>query len=82
MNVFKPTLTTLIKRDRSRGSKLTRKIFTLNTASSLWWVRCGEKIAGSILSEVYCPKVTMPNMITMLQVLTTIQQSIMAVGKN
>lgn len=49
------------------------KTITLNTASSLWWVQCGEKIAGSILSEVlsevYSPKVTKPNMITMLRVL-------------
>ena len=51
------------------GSKLTGKTFILNTALSLWWVQCGEKIAGSILSEVYSPKVTMPNMITMLRVL-------------
>ena len=51
------------------GSKLTqKKTFTLNTASSLWWVQRGEKIGGSILFEVYRPKVTMRNMITMLRV--------------
>ena len=41
------------------GSKLTGEIFSLNNASSLWWVRCGKKIAASILSEVYGPNVTM-----------------------
>ena len=51
------------------GSKLMEKTFTLNTALSLWWVQCGAKMAGSILSEVYSPKVTLPNMITMLRVL-------------
>ena len=69
MIVFKPKLTSLINGTGRMGSKLWKKTFTLNTASSLWWVQGGEKIAGSILSEVYSPKVTMPNMITMLRVL-------------
>ena len=64
MIVFKPKLTSLINGTGRMGSKLMEKTFTLNTALSLWWVQCGEKIAGSILSEVYSPKVTMPHMIT------------------
>ena len=32
------------------GSKLTGEIFSLNNASSLWWVRRGKKIAASISS--------------------------------
>ena len=32
------------------GSKLAEEIFTLNNASSLWWVGWGEKIAASISS--------------------------------
>ena len=50
------------------GRKLAGEIFTLNNASSLWWVGCGEKIA-SVLSDVYSPNVTMPNTITKLHVL-------------
>ena len=69
MIVFKPKLTSLINGTGRMGSKLMEKTFTLNTALSLWWVQCGEKIAGSILSEVYSPKVTMPHMITKLRVL-------------
>ena len=40
------------------GSKLTVEIFTLNNASSLWWVRRGEKIGGSISSLMAVEKKT------------------------